>query len=124
MTRTSWALHARTRALRVEIDLPNADGRILPNMYAYGEVVVQRAGVWALPLATVTEIGNQDCCYLYEDGEAVQMPVQVSINDGKWVEVTKKREKGKWVPLTGKEQVIEADLAEISDGERVRVEKQ
>ena len=123
VTRTSWALRARTRTLRAEIDLPNPEGKILPHMYAYGRVVIERPNVWAVPLATVTEIGNQNCVYLYEDGRAMQIAVQVGISDGKWIEVAKKREKGKWAPLTGKEQVIEADLAEITDGQRVRVGK-
>jgi HlyD family secretion protein len=122
VTRTSWALHAHTRTLRAEIDVPNSKQRLLPNMYAYGEVVVRRPGVWAMPMATVTEIGNQSCCFLYEDGVAVQTPVELGINDGKWVEVRKKRVKGKWVNPTGKEEVIEADLSEISDGEHVRTE--
>jgi multidrug efflux pump subunit AcrA (membrane-fusion protein) len=121
VTRTSWALRAQTRSLRAEIDLPNPDGRMLPNMYAYGQVVVQRANVWSLPMGTIVEIGNQNCCYLYEDGKAVQMPVQAGINDGKWIQVAKKREKGKWVSFTGREQVIEGDLSEISDGEQVRI---
>ncbi len=123
VTRTSWAVRAETRSLRAEIDLPNPDGRMLPNMYAYGQVVVQRANVWAVPMGTLVEIGNQNCCYLYEDGKAVQMHVQAGINDGKWVQVTKKREKGKWVTFTGSEQIIEGDLSEIIDGERVRVSK-
>jgi len=123
VTRTSWSLHARTRTLRVEVDLPNAGGRILPNMYAYGEVQVERPNVWAVPLGTVTMIGNQNCCYLYEDGKAVQTPVQTGINDGKWLEVTRKRAKGKWVRFTGAEQVVEGDLSEITDGDEVRLEK-
>ena len=52
-----------------------------------------------LPLAAVVEIGNQNCCYLYEDGKAVQTPVQTGINDGKWVEVAKKRARGKWTAV-------------------------
>jgi HlyD family secretion protein len=123
VTRTSWALHARTRTLRAEIDLPNKGGRLLPNMYAYGQVMVKRGNVWALPMDTIVEIGNQNCCYLYEDGKAVQTALHTGINDGKWIEVTKKRADGKWVPFKGNEQIIQADLSEISDGERVRIEK-
>jgi HlyD family secretion protein len=121
VSRTSWALHARTRTLRAEIDLKNPDGRILPNMYAYGDVEVKRSKVWAVPLSTVTEIGNQNVCFLYEDGKAVQTSVQIGINDGNRVEVARKRTKGGWAPFDGTEQVIEGDLSEISDGEPVRL---
>ena len=124
VTRTSWGLHARTRTLRAEVDLKNSRGRILPNMYATGQVQVKRPNVWSLPMGTIVEIGNQNCCYLFEDGKAVQTPVQVGINDGKWVEVTRKRAKGGWVPFDGKEEVVEADLSEISDGQSVRVEEE
>jgi hypothetical protein len=93
-------------------------------MYACGRVVLQRRGVRALPLRAVTEIGNQNCCYLYQDGKAVQTPVQRGIDDGKWVEVAKKRVKGEWVPFTGKELVIVGDLSEISHGEPVRVDEE
>jgi RND family efflux transporter MFP subunit len=121
VTRTSWALAAQTRTLRAEIDLPNPGGRILPNMYAYGRVELKRPNVWALPLGAVTEIGNHNCCFLSEDGKACQVPVQLGINDGKWVEVAKKRAHGNWTAFTGDEQVILGDLTEISDGELVRV---
>ncbi len=123
VTRTNWSLHLHTRTLRAEIDLPNPDGRMLPGMYAYGWVEVTRKNVWAVPLRTVTTIGNQDCFYLYGNGKAVQTSVQLGVNDGKWVAVVKKRVGGKWVPFTGKEEVIEADLSELTDGQHVRVDK-
>ena len=72
VTRTSWALHDRTRSLRAEIDLPNPDARLLPGMYAYGEVRIERPQVRAIPQAAVEEIGNRNYCYLYEKGKAVQ----------------------------------------------------
>src|SRR5262249_20415957 len=40
----------------------------LPGMYAYGRVVIERRSVRAVPLCAVVEIGNQNCCYLYQDG--------------------------------------------------------
>ena len=101
VTRTSWSLRPESRTLRAEIDLPNPDARLLPGMYAYARVLIERKDVRALPLAAVVEIGNQNCCYLYEDGKAVQTPVQTGINDGKWVEVVKKRVKGEWTDFTG-----------------------
>jgi multidrug efflux pump subunit AcrA (membrane-fusion protein) len=121
VARTSWSLSLHTRTLRAEVDLPNPDRRLLPGMYAYGWVRVTRSNVWSMPMTSTTTIGNQDCCYLYEDGRAVLTPLWLGINNGKWVEVTRKRENGKWVPFTGKEEVIAGDLSELSDGQRVRV---
>ncbi len=42
VTRLAWALNTHSRTMRAEIDLPNSGGQILPGMYAYGKVVVDR----------------------------------------------------------------------------------
>ena len=121
VTRTSWALNAKSRTLRAEIDIPNPGGRILPNMYAYGTVELTRVNVLAVPLQAVFQLGNQSCCYALEDGKAVQLPVQLGIDDGTWVEVTKKRIKGEWSSFNGAEQILVGNLSQLSNGEPVRV---
>jgi HlyD family secretion protein len=123
VTRTSWSLGVKTRTLRAEIDLPNKDARLLPGMYAYGMVVIERSNVRAVPVGAVTVLGNQNCCYLLEDGKAMKTPVQVGISDGKWIEVAGKQVNGVWLAFTGAEQVILGELSEIVDGEPVQVNK-
>ena len=49
VTRTSWALNVKSRTLRAEIDLPNPGSQLLPGMYAYAKVIIERPGVRALP---------------------------------------------------------------------------
>ena len=71
--------------------------------------------------SAITEIGNQNCCYLHEDGKAIQTPVQTGISDGKWTEAIKKRVDGTWMPLAGDEEVIVGDLSELTDGQKVKV---
>ena len=92
-------------------------------MYAYGTVEVKRANVWAIPLEAVTQLGNQRCCYVYDEknGKAVQLPVQLGIDDGVWVEVTKKRSGDRWLPFDGSEQVLIGELSQLSNGATVRV---
>jgi RND family efflux transporter MFP subunit len=121
VTRTSWSLGLKTRTLRAEIDLPNTDARLLPGMYAYGMVVINRPNVYAVPVGAVTVLGNLNCCYLLEDGKAVKTPVQVGISDGKWIAIAGKEVNGVWAGLTGTEQVILGELSEIVDGEPVQV---
>jgi HlyD family secretion protein len=123
VTRTSWALRERSRSLRAEIDLPNPDGRMRPGMYAYGEVRIEKQNVRAVPAPAITEIGNLNYCFLYEQGKAVQTAVQTGTSDGKWTEVIRKRIDGKWVPFTGTEEVILGDLAQLADGEQVHAGK-
>ena len=47
VTRTSWALNIKSRTLRAEIDLPNTGSQLLPGMYAYAKVIIERPGVLA-----------------------------------------------------------------------------
>ena len=122
VTRTSWDLNVRTRALRTEIDLPvkNYEG-LRPGMYVYGRVIIEKPNVLALPEQAITVLGNQSCCYLLTDGKAVKTPVQRGLSDGTWVEVVQRQTGGSWTPFTGNEQVIVGDLTEIVDGQPVEV---
>jgi hypothetical protein len=127
VTRTSWALNAKSRTLRAEIDLANPDSKILPGMYAYGKVIIERPKATTLPVAAVTEIGNQMCCFLYDNGKAVKTQVQIGPSDGTWIEVTKKATLAasdpSWATFTGQESVILGDLTDLADGQEVTVLK-
>ncbi len=91
VTRTSWALNVKSRTLRAEIDLPNPGSKILPGMYAYAEVIVERPGVRALPLAALTYRGDQASYWRYENGKAVRTEIETGVSDGKWIEVTNRQ---------------------------------
>jgi multidrug efflux pump subunit AcrA (membrane-fusion protein) len=128
VTRTSWALNVKSRTLRAEIDLPNPGSRILPGMYAYGKVIIERDGVRALPVTATFGSGESTFCWLYENGRAVKTEVQVGISDGKWIEVTNRRlppgpdGEDLWAPINGTEQVITTDdLMSLTNGDAVRV---
>ncbi len=41
VTRTAYALDARSRTLRAEVDLPNPDGKLHPGLYAYASIVAE-----------------------------------------------------------------------------------
>ncbi len=129
VTRTSWALNVKSRTLRAEIDLPNTGSQILPGMYAYAEVIVERPGVQTLPLAALTHRGDQASYWRYEDGKAVQTEIETGISDGQWIEVTHRRApasrtapagKRPWTPIDGSEQVILGDLSILTEGAPVR----
>ncbi len=90
-------------------------------MYANCMVVIQRPNVRALPIAAITQMGSQNCCYLLENSKAVRTPVQTGPNDGKWIEVAQKQIQGEWTNFQGDEPVILGDFSEISDGATVDV---
>jgi HlyD family secretion protein len=172
VTRTSWALQVNSRTLRAEIDLPNTGSpipddlpkvvrdaisqvklpdtksQILPGMYAYGKVIIERGRVHALPASALLRVGDRTFCFTYEDGKAVRTEVQTGLSDTKseWVEVTNRRrvsqeqvgianvsfggaehdtamenETAAWIPFDGSEQVILGDLSVLTDGDRVHV---
>ncbi len=128
VTRTSLALSNQSRTLQAEIDLPNPQSELLPGMYAYGSIEIERAQVRAIPCSAIVQIGNRMCCYLLSDGKAVRTQLQSGISDGAWIEVAKRRtyptagESGTWEDFTGSEQVIAGDLSEIADGKHVSIE--
>ena len=86
--RTSWALNIKSRTLRAEIDLPNPGSQILPGMYGYAKVTIERPGVWALPVSalmhvgenTVAHVGNKTFCWMYEDGHAKRIELETGIS--------------------------------------------
>lgn len=127
VTRTSWALNAKSRTLRAEIDLPNPGSQLLPGMYAYAKVIIERDGVRALPVSALTYSGERTYCWKLENGRAVRVEVQTGASDGEWIEVTNlltprgKKKEPSWVPVNGSEKVILGDLSVLADGMPVEV---
>lgn len=127
VTRTSWALNVKSRTLRAEIDLPNPGSQLLPGMYAYAKVIIERPGVRALPVSAFTHSGDQTFCWMYEDGHAKRAEIQTGVSDGDWMEVTNIQRPTasdadqSWAPISGSERVILGDLSILADGDPVEV---
>ena len=122
VTRTSWALNVKSRTLRAEIDLPNPGSQLLPGMYAYAKVIIERPGVRALPLSALTHSGDKTFCWTYQDGHAERTEIQTGVSDGEWIEVTNLQRPpasngdDPWTPINGSEQVILGDLSILAEG--------
>jgi multidrug efflux pump subunit AcrA (membrane-fusion protein) len=122
VARTSWALNPKTRTLRAEVDLDNADGRLQAGMYAYGKIAVRSENVQALPRAAVFEGGDKTFCWMYENGRAVQTEIRTGVSDGTWIEVISRRLPGRadglesWTPIDGSEQIILGDRSHLTGG--------
>ena len=127
VTRTSWALNVKSRTLRAEIDLPNPGSQLLPGMYAYAKVVIERPGVRALPVSALTYSGEKTFCWTYHDGHAARTEIRTGVSDGQWIEVTKFKRRAEsnvddsWASVTGSEQVILGNLSILTDGTPVMV---
>jgi multidrug efflux pump subunit AcrA (membrane-fusion protein) len=127
VTRTSWALNVKSRTLRAEIDLANPGSQLLPGMYAYAKVIIERPGVRAIPVSALAYSGENTFCWSYKDGRAVRTAVRTGVSDGDWIEVTNlHRAEGPpatdaWAPVTGTEKIILGDLSILADGAPVEV---
>jgi RND family efflux transporter MFP subunit len=130
VTRTARSLAPRERTLRTEIDLPNADGKLLPGMYAQATITVQHPNVWTLPVGAIRTEGESTFCFRMVDGKAVRTPVQVGLTGEGIVEVLQMQirkpgssEAGSWAPVTGQEEAVAGNVAGLSDGQAIAVEK-
>jgi HlyD family secretion protein len=130
VTRTSWALNMKSRTLRAEIDLPNPGSQLLPGMYAYVNIVIERPNVQSLPVEAIEYSGDQVFCWLYEGGKAVRTEVDTGISDEHWIEVTNHRrpvspeapsDSIPWTQFDGSERVILGELSALRDGAPVVV---
>ena len=137
------ALNIKSRTLRAEIDLKNQDGQILPGMYAFARVIIERKGKWTLPVSalmhlgdrTILSVGEKQFCWLYKDGRARQIEVETGVLgdvDAKTgiqlIEVINWRytasaadEEEPWTPIDGSEQLILGDLSTLADGMPVKI---
>ena len=130
VTRIAWALNQKSRTLRAEIDLKNPGSQLLPGLYAYVNLRIERPGVRAMPESALSQSGDRAYYWSYENGRAVRTEVQTGVSDGEWIEVTNRRipatlelaeAQPPWQPIDGTEQVILGDLALHVDGAPVEV---
>jgi HlyD family secretion protein len=127
VTRTSWALNVKSRTLRAEVDLPNPGSKILPGMYAYGKVIIERPNVRAVPTSTLVKGSEKVFVWTYKDGQALPTEIRTGVSDGEWTEVTSRQlpptSSGidPWTPIDGSEQVIVGDLSILTAGSPVRI---
>jgi len=127
VTRGSKSLNPQNRTLRTEIDLPNAEGRLLPGMFVNATIIAEHKNVWALPATAVITQGEQNFCYRVENGKAVRTPIQVGLRGTELVEVLKKQTKPTsaggephWEDLGGDEIIVASDPASLTGGQAVR----
>src|SRR5262249_38622465 len=106
-------------------------GQLLPGMYAYVKVIIERPGVRAVPASALAYSGDQAFYWAYEHGHAARTEVQTGVSDGEWIEVTRRRVPAslgasttgevRWAPIDGSEQVILGDPSLLTDGAPVQV---
>jgi RND family efflux transporter MFP subunit len=113
ITRSTWVLHAGTRTLRVQIDLPNPEGRLRPGMSAQVDLLIaERPDVLTLPRSAVlTQDGQTFCLRIDADSRLVKHPVKTGLKAGADVEILE--------GLTGSEELIGTNLSAYREGQTV-----
>ena len=121
VTRTSWALNVRSRTLRAEIDLINPDAKLLPGMYAYGYVKIERNNVQAIPTVCITKRGDLPVAYILKDGKCLQLGLKLGASDGIWQELLSVKNGDTWEKPKGDEVFLKGDLDELDNDVTVKV---
>jgi RND family efflux transporter MFP subunit len=132
VARTSASLDPATRTLLAEIDLPNAQDRLRPGMYAYATISAQQEG-FTLPSAAVVTQGDvtqgyQSFCFVEKDGKARRLAVELGMRQGSRVQILRKQlraasasELAVWESFSGEERVIQENATSLTDGQSVRI---
>jgi RND family efflux transporter MFP subunit len=116
--RTAWSLQPPSRTLRVELDLPNADGQVRPGMYVSARIPVELPPHWSVPSAAIARIQEEPVMYLAENGKALRVSVQLHRGDGRYVQILRYRRSSatEWSPITGQERIAIPATA-LTDGQ-------
>ncbi len=109
VTRTVQALNKNTRAMTVEVDLPNKDQLLKGGMFARVAIMVGiHPKAIQIPIDAVTRLEDNQYVYVVQDGKARQVAVELGGRADNRIEITK--------GLTGVEQVIVSGKDLVSDG--------
>jgi HlyD family secretion protein len=113
VARTAWALNSVTRTLKVEIDIPNANGHLRPGMYAYVDLLIsEKADALVLPKGAIhSGEGGTSCLAVDSSGKIVKHAVKIGLKAGNEVEITE--------GLTEQEDVIAVNTAALQPGQQV-----
>jgi RND family efflux transporter MFP subunit len=114
ISRIATTLDPVARAMRVEIDVPNPDYRILPGMFAHAKLGVERKpNVLVVPAKSVIQQQDRSYVYLCSGGVAKKLEITLGTMDGEWCEARS--------GLTGDELVILPEGQVLMDGTSIQL---
>jgi RND family efflux transporter MFP subunit len=113
ISRIATALDPASRAMRVEIDVPNPELRILPGMFAHATLGVERKpDALAIPAGAVLQQHDRSFVFVNAGGVARKQAVTLGTTDGDWCETCS--------GLNGDESLILPDGQPIAEGTAVQ----
>jgi HlyD family secretion protein len=103
VTRAASALNSSTRTMRTEIDVSNADGRLMSGMYAQVTLELdQHTNVLAIPASARLVEGKESYVLTIRDDRTVRTPIKVGLEDGTRVEAVEGLYEGAMVVFSAK----------------------
>lgn len=116
VTRTGAVLDPSSRTLRIELDIPNPNHRLLAGMTAKVELDLRRFdGALTVPVSAVQVHGSSRHVFVVEGGKAKQRVVNTGLESPDWVQILD--------GLHGDERVVVASSETLTDGADVKVNR-
>lgn len=115
LSRSAGTLDPESRTMRVEIQVPNADGKLLPGMYASVRLELESSyRSFVLPATAVLQRkGGSFVAAVAEDGRIQLLPVEIERDSGAEIEIRS--------GLNGAERVVRAPGPDLVDGLLVQI---
>jgi RND family efflux transporter MFP subunit len=113
VTRTSQALDAQSRTLRVEVDIENSQQSLVPGMYVKVGFALQPKGAVEIPAAALTfRTGGAQVARVDTAGRVSFQHVTIARDDGNVVELGSGVSPGDRLALNVSSQILEGDLVQ------------
>jgi RND family efflux transporter MFP subunit len=116
VTRTSQAINPQARTLKVEVDLPNRDGLLVPGMYVDVGFELKNSGLFQVPAAAmVFRSSGPQVAVVDADGHVHFRKVTIARDDGSLLELGSGVALGDKVALNISSQISDGDLVLVRE---------
>jgi RND family efflux transporter MFP subunit len=114
VARTAQALNPQARTLRVEVDIPNKDGQIVPGMYVKVTFALAAKGLVQVPAAALLlRSAGPQVARVGVDGKVTFQDVTIARDDGSLVELGAGVSPGDQLVLNPSSQILGGQAVEI-----------
>ncbi len=116
VARTSQAINPQARTLKVEVDLPNRDGALVPGMYVDVAFQLPNAGLFQVPAAAmIFRSSGPQVAVVESDGHVRFRSVTIVRDEGNVVDLGSGVSAGDKVALNISNQIADGDLVAASE---------
>ncbi len=108
VTRIYPTVDPATRTFRVEIEVPNFDGKLTAGGFAQAQIVTSAQDhLLTVPYAAVVSFVGVHKVFVVRDGVARAVVVELGVRDKDWVEIRGPLQEGEQVAVTGQTQLLD-----------------